>query len=223
MSRIRWIAAGIVLAFILGFGVYACRERQVVSQTSIQANQHHEQGVIDDAQGAVHDQAAEAQKPILKADAETVARLRAEVARLRAASARPASVPSSPEDPTPQSVGAPVETPLEAAKDQLIDALTKENTDLKVQVENYYAESKSYHAASDHYKQETASLRTIIQTMPRPRPRAIGMDYGTNNTLAVWVERDFGPIRTGASVMRRQIPSINQTTVEAVVRLGVTF
>jgi hypothetical protein len=223
MTRLRWIAAGLVLAFILGFGVYACRGRQVFTQTIDQANQHHEQGAIHDAQGAVHDQAAAKEEPILKADSQEVARLRAEVARLRAASSRPAPLPPTPGLPKPEPAGPPVETPLEATKTDLIDALTKENGDLKTQNAELKAARDGHREASAQYQQETASLRVALRAIPAPRTLALGLLYGTNNTTGAWIEKDFGPLRIGADVVRRQIPATNQTTTDANLRLGITF
>jgi hypothetical protein len=212
-----------VLLFGVGGWLYQAHGRHVEAKAITQADQHHEAGTTSEAQGVTHAQAADAKTPILQADAAEVARLRVEVARLRAAAPRPAPMPQTPGMPEPQPAGAPVESPLDAARDDLEGALTKENGDLKEALAERTAEAEAFHKSSDEYKAEVASLRIAIRAVPAPRTLAMGLLFGTNNTAGIWGEKDFGPVRVGADLVRRQLPTINQTNVEAVFRVGITL
>jgi hypothetical protein len=145
------------LALGLAGGAYGCRvyvERNAV-QANVEADQHHEQAVTNATQGAAHDQAAEAAKPQVQADAATVARLRAEVARLRKAAAAPASVPPVVPPANPD----PVATPLDLAKDELIEALGRENTNLKVLNLELDLRGDSFKSAYEASAREVVALR----------------------------------------------------------------
>ena len=147
--------------FLAGVFTGSCRAARKVDAQVQQADAHHETFVAHTAQAAVRDQVVEAVKPKLQADAGLVASLQAEVARLRQ-TPRPDPVPSAPPgDPQPALPPAAV-TPLEAAKDQLIDALTTENTDLKTQNLNLTLARDSWRNAARESQQESLQLRAAL-------------------------------------------------------------
>jgi hypothetical protein len=226
MNRARWIAALVAaVALVVGGAWVGSRyDLHVVNKSLTQADQQDRQGTASATQGASHDQAAAAQQPTLQADAEAVSRSRTEVARVRATTPRPAPVPPTPGVPNPEPAGAPVETPLEAAQGHLIDALTKENTDLKAQNAELTAARDSWREAAGQFKAETASLRTVIAHTPKPRPLAVGVLVGTNRSFGAWVEYDLGPVRVGADVVCRPAVTLGQKPeVEAIGRIGWRF
>ena len=219
-----YVYIGAVVALIaLGGWLYGAFGKRVESKALEQAGQHEQLGTAKAAEAAVHDQAAAAKQPGLQADAAAVARSRVEVARLRAAASRPAPLPPTPGVPEAEPAGAPLESPLEAAKDRLIDDLTKENADLKAQNAELTAGRDDHKAAEEQFQQESAALRIAIKAIPAPHTLALGLLAGTHNTLGVWGEKDFGSIRLGVDLVRRNLPSVNQTSVEADVRLGITL
>lgn len=141
----------------LGLATRSCAAKRAVAHEVAQAEQQHLAAVTAAAQGAVHDQEAQVQAPTLAADAALVAHLRAQLARARAV---PVAPPSAPSTPDPQPVAALPDPVLDGTKDALIDVLTKENGDLKVQVLNLTAARDSWKAAYDDSSKE-ANLRRI--------------------------------------------------------------
>jgi hypothetical protein len=97
--------------------------------------------VAEAAQGAADVQHAQDQSQQVAQVAAVVARedpriaqLQATVARLRAAQSRAVQPAGPPGTMAPEPLALPPETPLEVAKDQLIDGLTQENASLKTEV-----------------------------------------------------------------------------------------
>ena len=154
------ICAGAALLVVAGVFTWGRITHKADTVAMAQADQAHTAALAAASQGVAHDQAVEAQKPVLTADALTVAQLRGEVQRLRAGSGNlgPMAPASTPDDP--QSVPPTVDlAPLVAEQDKLIGALTKENGDLKVQVLNLTAARDSWHSAYDESSKEAGALR----------------------------------------------------------------
>lgn len=61
-------------------------------------------------------------------------------------------------------------------------------------------------------------LESQLRSMANPRTWAAGVAYGSDGQMGVSVERDLGPVRIGADVVRHRLPG-NNTTLEAVGRL----
>jgi hypothetical protein len=61
-------------------------------------------------------------------------------------------------------------------------------------------------------------LESQIRSVTKPRTWAAGVAYGSDGQMGVSVERDLGPVRIGADVVRHKLPG-NNTTLEAVGRL----
>ncbi|MCK9566512.1 MAG: hypothetical protein M0Q43_10750 [Methanothrix sp.] len=61
-------------------------------------------------------------------------------------------------------------------------------------------------------------LESQLRSMTKPRSWAAGVAYGSDGQMGVSVERDLGPVRIGADVVRHRLPG-NNTTLEAVGRL----
>ena len=150
----KWLLPALLGACLVIFGLWgrSCYLRHEAKQQAAQSDRHDQAGIIHAAQGELHDQQADAKTPTLEADAAEVTRLRAEVARLRKAAA-----PKAPVVTELQPLPPPVL--LEDAKDQLIDALTKENVDLKAALAEYKAGSASWKAAYGESQKALACLR----------------------------------------------------------------
>lgn len=147
----KWLLPTLLGACLVIFGLWgrSCYLRNEAKQQAAQSDRHDQAGIVHAAQGELHDQQADAKAPTLeandaraRADAAEVARLRAEVSRLRKAAAPVVSELQ----PLPPSVL------LDDAKDQLIDALTKENDDLKTSVVDLKAALAERTAASTSWK-----------------------------------------------------------------------
>jgi hypothetical protein len=158
----RRLILGIAAAFLLtlgGFAVWNSHKAHQVSAAVAQADQHHEVATAAAAQGAVYDAQASAQGPALLNDASTVAQLRAEVARLR-------NAPRPPQDPTlpaPEPVGPVVDlAPLVAEQDRLVEALSRENADLKTQVNTLTLARDSWKGSAQASAAEAVQLRSAL-------------------------------------------------------------
>lgn len=141
------IASILVVFYIVAASCGHHDTKQVTAHVA-QENQAHGAAVANATQGTAHDQTVEAQKPVIQSDAATVARLQAEVARLRAAAAHPVVPAPVSGVSQPEPAPVPVEPPdLAVAKDQLIDAQTKEIADLNTQVLNLTSARDSWKTA----------------------------------------------------------------------------
>ena len=196
MTRLRLYLAGIVIAAILGFGVYQCRNQKIVPLQVQQADKNDAQGQAHEFNAVNHDQQADSSTPEL-------VRLRAEVARLRS-SAAPALAVGAPDNPL---------VPVVAAQDRLIQAQDDQNTELT-------GARDEYRAAAQSYKAEAGNLRTALDHIPTFRPLAVGVLYGTDRSMGAWVEYDLGRVRIGADLVRRPLDIAGRTNIEGTVRLG---
>ena len=115
-----------------------------------------------------------------------------------------------------------VVAPLDAAKDKLIDDLTKDLTDTKAALQDMTQADLARQAQVQDLQGELAQLRAIIAARPTPRLWGVGAVYGTNQTAGGYISRDLGLVQLGAQVVRRQL-SGGQTTLEALVTAGVRF
>ncbi len=155
-----FVVFGLAFALWVGFSLNSCAAQRRVAHDILQAEQDHNAAVANAAQGAVHDQESQAAQAQLKADAVTVAQLRAQLARLRAGHVPPTPAPGTP-DPQPV---APLPDPvLDRTKDALIEALVTENGDLKTQVLNLTSSRDSWKAAYDASSQEAAVRRLALE------------------------------------------------------------
>lgn len=155
------IAAGVMLALVgIGHWSRSCVAQRVASEALTQSTQKHEQAISHAAQGALHDQQADAKAPALQADSYEVQRLRAEVARLRKAPPAPAPPAPSLGLPEPEPASLPVDlAPLVATLDELNGVLTKENADLKTALAERTAAATSWKAAYLASADETRLLK----------------------------------------------------------------
>jgi hypothetical protein len=214
MERLHQILLGAGLLIVLGligFGIYSCRNHQQSTAAVAQADQHHEQAIVDAAQGKIFDQAVVVKTPILKTNSKEVARLKAEVARLK----QEATV-------IPPALGA-ANPALDIAKDQLIAAQGEQVQDLEQQVENLTLSRDAWKASAEASQRETGNLHTALGKQPSYRPRAISLIYGTDKTMGVGAEYDMGPVRVGLDVVRHPAGATGRTTLEAVGRIGWRF
>lgn len=162
---LRWLSVAVLAAACLwvALDVKSCTGKRQVSADVIQADTNHEEAKQDAAQGAKYDVRATAQATQVSADDTTVAGLRAEVARLRAASRPAPTAPGAPEAPAPEPVGPPVDlAPLVAKQDELVAALTKENVDLKIQVNTLTLSRDSWRLSAQDSAAEAVQLRAAL-------------------------------------------------------------
>jgi FtsZ-binding cell division protein ZapB len=176
------------------------------------------------AKAETHEQEAQALTPTLQEDDAAVARARAAVDRLAVLHSGSAAHSTAPAgDATPQPVHAPVVVaPLDAAKDVLISALTKDVADLKAANASLAQADQERQAQVKDLKAEVVQLRASIAARPPELRWAVLGIYGTNQSAGASVEYDRGAFRAGLDVVRRQV-SGGQSTVEALGRVGMRF
>lgn len=150
----KWLLPTLLGACLVIFGLWgrSCYLRHEAKQQATQSDRHDQGGIVHAAQATLHDQQADAKAPTLEANAAEVRRLRAEVARLRKAAAPKAPVVSELQPLPPPLL-------LDDAKDQLIDALTKEIVDLKAALAERTAASTSWKSAYGESQKALACLR----------------------------------------------------------------
>jgi len=195
---------GTILVLVVGALGWQIYSQKMAIAALAQANQQHGAAVIQEQQADTQHQAVETQKPIIVMQAANTSRLEAELAILRA---------SLPVD----------QSPLVAKQDELIQAQKVRISGLETQIVNLTNESTSRKAEADQFKAEAASLRVVIAHTPQPHPLAVGLLYGTNKTMGVWVEYDIQRLRVGVDVISRPIQVMGQTNLEAVGRIGWRF
>ena len=108
---------------------------------------------------------------------------------------------------------------MEQDQAQLITDLTAENGALRAQNADLKLAVTSLTQAGQGFQQESTGLRAAVTSA---RPWAVGLIYGTSQTMGAFMERDLGPIRAGVDVVRRVLPAGN-ATIDASARLGWRF
>ena len=221
-NRILASCALALICLAVLFGADSCAHRRQEAARLKKAQQLEQSQATHGTEATVHEQEAQDLKPIRWQDDAAVAADRAALARLRPTPARPDPAPA-PGSPTPVLVPAPVVVaPLDAAKDKLIDDLTKDLTDTKAALQDMTQADLARQAQVQDLQGELAQLRAIIAARPTPRLWGVGAVYGTNQTAGGYISRDLGLVQLGAQVVRRQL-SGGQTTLEALVTAGVRF
>ena len=164
-SVFRWASVATLAAGCLWvtLDVKSCVGKRQVNSDVVQADAKHDEAKQDAAQGAKYDVRATAQATQVSIDDATVVSLRAEVAWLRAASRPAPAAPGAPEAPAPQPVGPAVDlAPLVAKQDELVAALTKENVDLKIQVNTLTLARDAWKGSADASAAEAVQLRAAL-------------------------------------------------------------
>jgi hypothetical protein len=173
-----------------------------------------------EAKAVIHEQEAQALKSIRTTDDDQVAQARAEVARFERA---PAPRPDLPAVPDPEPVGPPVDVAgREAAKDRLIEALSKDLEDTQAALHAQELADQERLAQVRDLQGEVLQLRSIIAARPTARTWSVGAVYGTNRTVGGYVTKDLGLVQVGMDVVRRELAP-GQTTLEAIGHLGLRF
>lgn len=161
ISLPKWIKPTIAGVVLVMAGLYgrSCYLDHKAKTAAIQAAQHDQAGINHAAQGAVYDSQAAAQNPTLQANDAEIQRLRMEVARLRKKPSVPDPAPI-PWNPAPNPIPPPVDlAPLVSKLDELNQALTKDNTDLKTNILTLTAARDSWRSAAGEFQREAAFLR----------------------------------------------------------------
>lgn len=162
VKRAIWACLAILL-IVSGLWCASCvlRHRALAHEAS--AAQAHESSVIHAAQGAIHDQTAEAQAQEVQDASREVERLRAEVARLRRPDPRPDPKPVPTEPSIPQPVSSPVDlAPVVAKLDELVKAQDREISGLKAQVVTITKARDSWRLAAQDSGREALQLRASL-------------------------------------------------------------
>ena len=239
IARIKFLwPFAVVLALLLIWAGWALQSRSahhLASAAQAQAARDDTGAATAYQQGVSHTQAAQQQAPVIAQDESRVGRDDAAVAADRLALAklhpRPVPDPRSPQAPPPQSVaGPPASDPEVDALRRLSDDLTRDLTDTKqlladtrVQLVEKTAEADAFRQSADGYQKEAGSLKVALTALQGQRRHwSAGLIYGTSQTVGAYVERDAGPFRIGADVVRRVLPAGN-STIDASARLGWTF
>lgn len=204
ISRLRLIVAACTVLSILTFGVYSCRNQRIVKQQLAIADKIHPQIAPLIKQAEEQAQKADAQQPAIDAFRKENARLKAELARLKQVSTIPP-------------------TPIEIKQDQVIQVQDQELQVQGVQHEAIVSSHDTLRTSTKLLMAENDALRNAVARMPKPRPWAVGLLYGTDKTLGVCAEYDFGVIRTGLDVVRRPAGGTGRTTLEALGRVMWRF
>ena len=224
----RWVAASVVLVLLLFVGVRQVRtiraaaeaaKQQVVVNTNTVAGQKYEAAAQVAAKVAEADDAKAKQMDL------TITRLKAQIASLRGVAPNPsANRLSSPSNTDPEPTTSPCSAELTqrllAAQEaqHLLDLQRIADRDSRI--ENLAAATESWKAAAAASQIEVTKLRTLASL--RDRKWGAGAMYGTSGTAGAYVERAFGPVQVGMSVVRHTVAG-GQTTLEAIASAGIRF
>jgi len=151
-----------LLLTISGLSIWSCHGRHHVAAQVQQADVHHEAAVTAMATAEVHDAQAQAQVPVIQADADQVAALRREVARLRAGA--PVMGPAPTVGPMPPDAPpAPVDlAPVVAAQDRLISALDHQVADQAQMISALTLARDSWRLSAQQSAAEAVQLRSAL-------------------------------------------------------------
>ena len=169
----------------------------------------HKQTQTDDALGDVAE--------------ELVRKLKARVAALEKAAKTPPPAmtvaPVVPEDPSHALVITALNQ-LVAAEDAQHDIDLKRIADRDKELKDQAAATTSWKQAAQASQSEVVQLRAAAAASSTRW--GVGALYGTSGTAGGYVERGFGPVQVGVSVVRHAIAG-GQTTLEAVASAGIRF
>lgn len=130
-------------------------------------------------------------------------------AKTELAAAKAARLQNHGLDPLP-ATGRSIETIQEEvinSQDEELEAKTGVITELKSELE-----------ISEKINQ---NLERAVKDAPEEHPLAVGVLYGTNQTMGVWAEYDLMRVRVGADLMIHQATgTTGRSSFEAIVRVG---
>ena len=116
---------------------------------------------------------------------------------------------------------------LDAAKDALIDTLTKANADKDAALAAWEAGDAARQAQVISLQGEVKQLRAAIAAMPKDLKYSVGAVYGSSGqgdlAKGIYVDRDFSIIRAGVEVTRNTYAIANRQGWEGRVRIGFKF
>lgn len=128
---------------------------------------------------------------------KVIADLKGKLARVKypSSSAGPAAVP-------PEPAGMAAEPGADQLKDELIEALDKQNGALKVENSELRLALEAEEKALETSERRAEVLKSALVKMPAMRTRAVGVIYGPK-TKGISAEVDMGPLRFGLDVAQR--------------------
>ncbi len=127
--RVIILATSLVALSVIGLWTWSCIARRKAERAITAAVSTDTQAVIGQAKAEMHDQAAKDMLPQLQRDDALVARFRAELARMKQ-TPKPGPTPDPAQQAPPSE---PIAQPVDAKKEELIDALTTQVSDLKAE------------------------------------------------------------------------------------------
>lgn|GEM_PF-6732364 len=221
-AYLAYAALGILA--LAGFGGWRAYQAHQAALHLQKANQLETSQASHGAKAETHEQIAEEAQARIPADDAAVAAARAALARVALHQPRPDvhpadTLPGTPAHPDPAPV---VLAPMDAAKDTLIEALTKEVADLKTANAALAQGDQERQAQVKDLQAEVLQLRASIAARPRDLHWSASVIYGTNQAVGAGVGRDWGVVHAGLDVIRRPVAG-GQTTLEALGRLGFHF
>ena len=220
-------AAALLALIVLTVGGYRYWETRQVKKDLKVADQLQVQQVAQGAEATVHEQEAINLKPTIQSDNAAVTQASAAVAHLQhpnpPAGAQP-NQPAADPQPVPPTVDL---VALDAAKDALIDTLTKANADKDAALAAWEAGDAARQAQVISLQGEVKQLRAAIAAMPKDLKYSVGAVYGSSGqgdlAKGIYVDRDFSIIRAGVEVTRNTYAIANRQGWEGRVRIGFKF
>ena len=215
MTLRYWLLACLASCLIGAWaGWYSERSRGVSQAVKVLAENEKLKGQED----ALKRSEATARQDAADADARGVDKDR----MVKALQAKLAKITGKPLDPLPGINGVDIPGPDSATEVVVLRELvtaqdTRHETDeerIKARDRQIDAQGKALILAD----LRADILESQLRSMTKPRTWAAGVAYGSDGQMGVSAERDLGPVRIGADVVRHRLPG-NNTTLEAVGRL----
>ena len=224
LAKIRAYLIGAVALALLAYGGFRWWQGRQVAVHIKKADQLEVQQAAAGTQAETHEQTATNLKPTIQANAAAVAQASAVVAHLQhpnpPAGAQP-NQPAADPQPVPPTVDL---VALDAAKDALIDTLTKANADKDAALAAWEAGDAARQAQVISLQGEVKQLRAAIAAMPKDLKYSVGAVYGSSGqgdlAKGIYVDRDFSIIRAGVEVTRNTYAIANRQGWEGRVRIG---